>query len=58
MGQIDRALKKVDPAPERRVWMIRLGRTSAAERAALDDGLITFDTGVRGDLSDSCSATI
>lgn len=53
MGQVDRALQAVSQAPRRRVWMVRLGRTSAAERAALEDALITFDAGVRGDLSDS-----
>ncbi|MBW3243665.1 restriction endonuclease [Epibacterium sp. DP7N7-1] len=53
MGQSERALQVAGQPSARRVWMVRLGRTSAAESAALKDGLVTFDAGVRGDLKDS-----
>lgn len=36
----------------RRVWMVRLDRTAAAEAQALETGLVVFDAGVRADLSD------
>lgn len=51
MSRLDRSL----PAsrPPRRVWLVRAGRTAAAEDAALDKGLISFDVGVRGDFSDA-----
>lgn len=53
MGQAERALSAVEAPVSRRVWLVRLGRTAAAEQAALSNGLVTFDAGVREDLSDA-----
>ncbi|MCW3782501.1 restriction endonuclease [Defluviimonas salinarum] len=41
----------VTAAPGRRAWLIRLPKSAATEEAAIATGIVTFDAGVREDLS-------